>query len=61
LFLSDLRDFEEEEELIINNMGIKYFTPENRKTIGIEAILDQTLEHLKACDLIYVSFDVDSL
>jgi len=61
LVFIDLRDFEEEEELIINNMGIKYFTPETRKSIGIEAILLQTLEHLNSCDLIYVSFDVDSL
>ncbi len=42
-------------------MGIKYFTPEIRKTIGIEAVLNQTIDHLKSCDLIYVSFDVDSL
>ncbi len=61
LVFIDLRDFEEEEELIINNMGIKYFTPEIRKSIGIESILSETLEHLKSCDLIYVSFDVDSL
>ena len=61
LVFIDLRDFEEEEELIINNMGIKYFTPEIRKSIGIEAVLSETLEHLKSCDLIYVSFDVDSL
>lgn len=57
----DLRDFEEEEELIINNMGIKYFTPEIRKSIGIESVLNQSIDHLKTCDLIYVSFDVDSL
>lgn len=61
LVFIDLRDFEEEEELIINSMGIKYFTPETRKSIGIEGILLQTLEHLNSCDLIYVSFDVDSL
>ena len=61
LVFIDLRDFEEEEELIINNMGIKYFTPEIRKSTGIEAVLSETLEHLKSCDLIYVSFDVDSL
>jgi len=61
LVFIDLRDFEEEEELIISNMGIKYFTPETRASIGIEAILSQTLAHLISCDLIYVSFDVDSL
>jgi arginase len=61
LVFIDLRDFEEEEELIINNMGIKYFTPEIRNSIGIEAILNQTIQHLQSCDLIYVSFDVDSL
>lgn len=61
LVFIDLRDFEEEEEQIINNMGIKYYTPEIRKAIGIEAVLNQTLNHLESCDLIYVSFDVDSL
>lgn len=61
LVFIDLRDFEEEEEIIINNLGIKYFTPEIRKTIGIEEVSNQTIDHLKSCDLIYVSFDVDSL
>ncbi len=61
LVFIDLRDFEEEEETLIKNLGIKYFTPKTRKEIGIENILSQTLNHLASCDIIYVSFDVDSL
>lgn len=61
LVFIDLRDFEDEEEAIIKKMGIKYFTPKIRKEIGIPEVLKQTTEHLASCDLIYVSFDVDSL
>lgn len=61
LVFIDLRDFEEDEEILLNSKNITYFTPQIRKEIGIEAILERTLAKLSNCDLIYVSFDVDSL
>jgi arginase len=56
-----LRSTEEEEEMIIKKEGIKAFRPDDIRKLGIETIATQTLEHLRNCEYIYVSFDVDSL
>ncbi len=56
-----LRSTETEEERIIRKEEIKAFRPEDIATIGIEVVAQQTLNHLRNCDCIYVSFDVDSL
>jgi len=61
LVFIDLRDFEEDEEILLNNKNITFYTPQNRIEIGIEQIIEKTLAQLSHCDLIYVSFDVDSL
>lgn len=61
LVFIDLRDFEEDEEILLNNKNITFYTPQNRIELGIEQILEKTLAQLNHCDLIYVSFDVDSL
>ena len=61
LVFIDLRDFEEDEEILLNNKNITFFTPQTRIEIGIEAVLNKALSQLNECDLIYVSFDVDSL
>ncbi len=56
-----LRDFEEEEEYIINNLGIKCISVPELRQIGAEETAMEILEYLKSCDYLYVSFDVDSL
>jgi len=61
LVFIDLRDFEEDEEILLKNMNITFFTPQDRMKKGIESILEESINQLKECDLIYVSFDVDSL
>lgn len=61
LVFIDIRDLEPQEWALLDRMEIKYFTPERRKEIGINNIIDQTLKHLQYCDVLYISFDVDSL
>lgn len=61
LVFIDLRDTEEDEDIILENKNISFYTPQKRTEIGIEQILEKTLEQLSHCDFIYVSFDVDSL
>lgn len=61
LVIIELRDFEEEEISLINQLNIKYYTPKDRENIGVKTIAQQTLDYLKHCDYILVSFDVDSL
>ena len=56
-----LRSTEDEEEKIITKEGIKCFRPNDIKTLGIDIVASQTLEHLRNCQYIYISFDVDSL
>ncbi len=60
VFIS-LRSTESEEEKIIEKENIKVFNPSSIKTLGIEEVVKQTLNQLRNCEYIYVSFDVDSL
>jgi len=60
VFIS-LRSTEAEEEKIIAKENIKVFNPADIKNIGIQEVTRQTLIHLRNCEYIYVSFDVDSL
>jgi arginase len=56
-----LRSTEAEEEKIISKENIKTFRPSDIERLGIEQVLNQTMKHLRNCEYIYVSFDVDSL
>jgi arginase len=56
-----LRDYEPEEKAIIAEHGIKVITVDQLREKGAEAVVQETLGHLAACQRIHVSFDVDSL
>lgn len=56
-----LRDAEAEEWALIKQLNIKAITPEIIADKGISYVLDATLKHLAHCDVVYVSFDVDSM
>jgi arginase len=60
VFIS-LRDFEKEEDCLIRKYGMKVITTSEMRRKGAEQVARAVLRHLKECDLIYVSFDVDSL
>ncbi len=60
VFIS-VRDTEEPEDHLIKKYGIKNFSTQEVRASGIKSIAQQTLETLKDCDQIYISFDVDSL
>jgi len=55
-----LRDYEKEEGDLIRQNAIKVITIEGVHEHGAAAVAAQTLEYLKDCDLLYISFDVDS-
>lgn len=57
----DIRDLEQQEWDIIHEHGIKYFTPDDRRAIGVQGIIEQTTSYFKDYDGIYISFDVDSM
>jgi len=60
IFIS-VRDTEEPENELIRKQHIKNFTTEEVRSLGVEEIAKKALEHLKDCEQIYISFDVDSL
>jgi arginase len=60
VFIS-VRDLEKPENYLINKYGITNFTPEEVKKMGPVAVAQEALKLLDHCDLLYVSFDVDSM
>jgi arginase len=56
-----VRDYEKPENYLINKYGISFIETEEVKKSGGEAVAEKTLKLLDHCDLIYVSFDVDSI
>lgn len=56
-----VRDVEPEESYLLKKHKIKTFTTAEVKRNGVEKIARDALAHLTNCNLIYVSFDVDSM
>lgn len=56
-----IRDLDKSEWNIIDEHNIKYYSVEEAETVGGNNIAEQALDYLSLCDLIYVSFDIDSL
>ncbi len=56
-----VRDTEPEEDFLIQKYSIRNFSVAELQTKGAIPIAHEIAVHLRHCDLIYVSFDVDSL
>lgn len=56
-----VRDTEEAEDELISNLAIRNFTVEEIRYRGLKCCIQESVERLVNCDLIYISFDVDSL
>lgn len=56
-----VRDTEEPEDMQIEKLGIKNYTVSEIRYRGIKQCMQEALKSLEECDLIYVSFDVDSM
>lgn len=56
-----VRDTEPEEDYLIENLQITNHTVETVRRLGVKAVIEQINEQLNDCDIIYVSFDVDSM
>lgn len=61
LILIGVRDTEDEEKALIARRGIRNFEVAEVRTRGVEACIAEAAERLKACDQVYISFDVDSM
>ena len=56
-----VRDTEEPEEYAIAKNAIKNYRVDEVRFRGMDVCINETLEKLSDCDLIYISFDVDSM
>ncbi len=56
-----VRDTEEPEEYTIAKNRIKNYRVDEVRYRGVDVCINETLEKLNDCDLIYISFDVDSM
>lgn len=56
-----VRDTEAQENAIMKRLNITNHTVETVRSLGVDQVLAKTFEQLSSCDVIYVSFDVDSM
>ncbi|MGB0166459.1 MAG: arginase [Luteibaculum sp.] len=56
-----VRDTEEQEDIIVERLKIPNISVRAARNLGMAATADKALSRLNDCDLIYVSFDVDSM
>lgn len=56
-----VRDIEPEEQFLLKKNKVKTFTTNEVKRNGVEKIARDALSHLNLCNIIYISFDVDSM
>ena len=61
LIFIGVRDTEEEEEYLIDKHNIKKYTVTDVRSIGTANLIREINDYLEHCDLIYISFDVDSM
>ena len=56
-----VRDLEKPENYLVNKYNVNFIETEDVKKAGAAKIAEKALQMLDHCDMIYVSFDVDSL
>lgn len=56
-----VRDTEPQEEYVIEKLGIKWYTVGDVRSQGTEQIINEVNDKLSNCDLVYITFDVDSM
>lgn len=56
-----LRDTEKEEDFLTNRLGIRNFAVDEVREKGTAQTVKEVLAYLHNCDMIYISFDVDSM
>jgi arginase len=56
-----VRDLEKPENYLLNKYNMNFIETEEVKKLGADKIADRALKMLDHCDMIYVSFDVDSI
>ncbi len=61
LIFFGVRDTEEPEDQLMEALSIRNYMVHEIRYRGLKKCLDEAIQQLNACDILYVSFDVDSL
>jgi arginase len=61
LIFFGVRDTEAPEDALIKEQNIKNYTVEEYRYRGFSECVNEAVQSLKDCDLVYISFDVDSM
>ncbi len=61
LIFFGLRDYETAEAQLIEAAGIKHYKVEEVRFRNLAICVQEAIDQLKDCDIIYISFDVDSM
>jgi arginase len=61
LIMFGVRDTEEPEIALMDQLGIKNYTVAEMRYRGFNQCLEEARQRLENCDVIYISFDVDSM
>jgi arginase len=61
IVMVSVRDFERQEEYLMQKHNVKNISVTEIRNRGVERIAVEALTALDKCDLIYISFDVDSM
>jgi len=56
-----VRDVEEEEIHAMKQLNLRNYTVKELRDRGLQTCIDEISEKLQTCDIVYVSFDVDSM
>lgn len=56
-----VRDVEEEEIHAMKQLNLRNYAVKELRDRGLQTCIDEITEKLQACDIVYVSFDVDSM
>jgi arginase len=56
-----VRDTEPPEDMLIDYLGIKSYIVEDVRELSVKGCISEVTKKLADCDMIYVSFDVDSM
>lgn len=56
-----VRDVEKPEKEQIKKLGIKNYMVDEIRFRGLQTCVDEAIDRLSGCDVIYISFDVDSM
>ncbi len=56
-----VRDIEAEEAYLIEKLGIQCYDVQECRSMGMQQVVTKTLNQLRDCDYLFISFDVDSM